>query len=520
MPMRKDVNERTTVSTIRDAYLRGDFEHCVTLCETYSGRDEHEEIDVQLLKARALLPLNRADSALDILRRLKALNGANDERLIAKMLTGVAYVKLGQNGRGLELLKVTFAEAASAHPTVRADIAANLGIAHYSKREYAEALEALSSVPEEADIVHARALLYMAWVAWGQGDYNTAADRFECTLRRIDACHNYDRYVEAYALYGYGLLCAELPRLHLWKDIQQRINRFDWSVSGLAVPHFWLWIAASYVAEMIGALDESRRLASAAEENAPSIASRIVALCRLAELFGPYGEIAAHAHFVRKARQCYDDLGHEDGLREEHDLPLTLADQVVHARFADQADALLTYYREAHAPRVREHPDEPKLEAHRAAIEGALHELRGDRALALRRYLTAFRRFQDLSFGRSASIVAYRLASLGGDPKYRGYVDTALSDASKTYWVKARMGQPKADVQITAAQADVLKLVAQGMTNKQIAAARGISFFRARNVVGDLLAAFGARNRAELGHMAVAQGLVVACQVESGARVG
>ena len=49
-----------------------------------------------------------------------------------------------------------------------------------------------------------------------------------------------------------------------------------------------------------------------------------------------------------------------------------------------------------------------------------------------------------------------------------------MRDASPAYWVRARLAQTIAAVPIAPAQAEVLRLVADGMTNKQIAATRGI----------------------------------------------
>ncbi|MDQ6943541.1 MAG: LuxR C-terminal-related transcriptional regulator [Candidatus Eremiobacteraeota bacterium] len=505
MPVRKDISQRVTVSTVRDAYLRGDFERCIAFCDEYRARNGQDEVEVELLRARALMPLNRADSALDVLRRLRLVEGAGDEYLVAKMLTGAAYVKLGHLDRGLEILRDAHGAAGTAHPTIRADIAVNLGIARYRKRQYAQALAVLQSVPKGADIVYARAVLYTAWVAWGQGEYATAADRFEGALQHIEGCRHYDRYVEAYALYGYALLCAELPRLHLWKPICERIARFDWGVTGLALPRFWLMIAASYITEMLGTMDDARHWASQAEDSAPSPSCRIVAWCRLAALFGRYGEAGAHAYFVDKARERYESLGREDALREERSLPLTLAEETVQTSAPDDTEALLTYYVEVQVPLLKEDPDEPKLEAYRDFIEAMLYDAHGERTRAQRRYASAFRRFRALGFGRSASIVAYRLAGLTDDAQYRAFADDALRDASASYWVKDRFAQQKFEIRLTAAQADVLRLVALGMTNKQIAAARGISFFRARNIVADLLAAFGVNNRVDLGRIAAAR---------------
>jgi DNA-binding CsgD family transcriptional regulator len=180
----------------------------------------------------------------------------------------------------------------------------------------------------------------------------------------------------------------------------------------------------------------------------------------------------------------------------------------------------LTYYREAQAPRVKEHPDEPKLEAHRSAIEGALYAARGDRTRARRSYVTALHRFQAIGFKRSASIIACRLLPITDERRYRDYAEQTMRDASPAYWVRARLAQTIAAVPITPAQAEVLRLVADGMTNKQIAATRGISFFRARNSVAELLAAFGARNRAELGKIAAARGIAYGLHDHRRGRVG
>jgi hypothetical protein len=71
MPGRKDVDERLTLTAVRKAFLRGDFEGCLALCERYHARGDGEEAEIKLLEARALLPLNRAGQALDVLRRLQ-----------------------------------------------------------------------------------------------------------------------------------------------------------------------------------------------------------------------------------------------------------------------------------------------------------------------------------------------------------------------------------------------------------------------------------------------------------------
>jgi len=64
MPVNKHVDERVRVSAVRDAYFRGDFERCLDLCDSFVAHERHEAVEIELLRARVLIPLNRADRAL------------------------------------------------------------------------------------------------------------------------------------------------------------------------------------------------------------------------------------------------------------------------------------------------------------------------------------------------------------------------------------------------------------------------------------------------------------------------
>lgn len=505
-----NINKRVgtaTLTDIYDAYFRGDFEACVALCDRYDAVERSGDIEVALLRARALIPLDRAEWALDVLSRVRVGDRSKDEYLVWQMLTGVAYVSLGQIARGLDVLKAVYHAMNGAHATIRADVAVNLGIALYRNNEFDEAASVLEAVPASADILYARALLYKAWIAWRQEELRAAADWFKDTLTCIDGCARYDRYVEAYALYGYSLLCKQLLRLPEWRRLRRRIESFNWSFSGLSQPRFWVADVASHVSELLGDREASRRWAMQAEAWAVSPVQRIFSACRLAALLGRYGESRAQRYFAEKGWTEYEGLDTQTRQRE-HALALSLAEELVHAGRTDEAQSLLRYYQDVIAPSIVGSPDAAKLAAHFAMIEGTLRETRGDRGAAENRYLSAFEWFRDADHTHCASVAAYHLATLTGDAQYRQYVAQTLRDASPGYWVKERLEHRTFEVRLTPAQLDVLKLVTDGLTNKEIAAARGISFFRARNVVADLLNVFGAANRAELSRIAIERGLV------------
>ena len=316
--------ERPTLSGARDALFRGAFEDCLAICDALPDDD----VETGLLRARAYISLNRADRALDAVRRLRLRAEPTDESLTARMLEGAALLKLGQLDDGLAVLHAAHADARRAHPTIRAEISVHLGIGHYREAQYPQALHHLRSVPDDADIVHARAMLFEGWVMFDAGDVEAAAERFRAALRRIASCRQYDRFIESSALYGLAFLCAEIPKPAWWPEIRERANAFDWSTSGVVIPLFLLATAASYVAELRGDFDEAREWLSRAQAAAPSPFYEIVATVRLAELVGRYGERLSHAYFVSSALARFETLRNDALLREDHTLPLTLAEEL------------------------------------------------------------------------------------------------------------------------------------------------------------------------------------------------
>lgn len=516
MPInRREATERVSLSDVRDAYFHGDFEKCLALCDEFHPRDDTDVVEIALLRARSLLPLNRADQALEALRGLRLTERPQDEYLTSQMLIGAAFVALGQTDHGLELLRNIHHVATAAHPTVRAEISVNLARAHYHKKQYAEAQRMLDTVPKNADIVYARALEYAGWVAWARDDFELAVDRFRAALACIDSCRHYDRFVEAKSLYGLAFLCGELPRLHLWPEISSRAKRFDWTASGVTTWFFWLAMEASFITEMRGELDESTEWALLAEKLAPSGSFGILALCRLAARFGRNGEAGAHMYFISKACAKYDEMARQDCIQEEYSLPLSVAEELVQGKNPEDAAPLVTYFTEFVAPRIRGHADERRLQAWRTEIEAELYLRRGNRARAQHCYGAALTHYRDIGFLRRASIVAYRLIVLTGEQHYRDFIDEALHDADDAYWVKARIAKSLMETRLSERHVAVLRLVAEGKSNKEIADARRLSFFTARNMVRELLALLNVRTRGELAALAVARGIVPRPDVKS-----
>ncbi len=198
-------------------------------------------------------------------------------------------------------------------------------------------------------------------------------------------------------------------------------------------------------------------------------------------------------------RYCMDDPS----------VSLALAEELAQGRKPEDAATLLTYYMQAVTPRVQGTSNEAMLEAARAVVEGLLHDRAGRKSRAKERYADAFARYAALGFRRRAAIAAYRLAVLTGEERPRAFAADALKDAADAYWLKDRLANFGVhEIRLTDRQANVLRLLVEGKSNKEIAAVRGGSWYTARNIVRELLAVFGVRSRGELVRVAIARGIV------------
>jgi DNA-binding CsgD family transcriptional regulator len=499
--------ERVTLSGIRETYFDGDYEVCLTMCDRFQQRDATDAAEIVLLRARCLIQLDRGDEALEAVRGLRIADDQHDEYITSRMLMSAAYMSLGRDDDGLEIARKAYDEIGGAHSTVRAELILNLAIAHYRKGEYARTSRLLDEIPDTEDIVYVRALQVRGGVARIQGDPVTALERFREAFARLSRCRCHDRFTEAKLLYSLTYLCAQLPRLDLWPQVSKQIDEFDWSVSGVATLHYWVAIEASFITEMLGDLDGSTAWASLAEGVAADSASLIGAWCRMAACVGRIGENVAHAYLTNKAIQKYDAIPKNARSREQLGLSLDIAEELLHTDGFMRASRLVSYYAEVAAPGRAEGIENRKLESRYATVLGQLEDRRGNRGRAEEAYRRAFEISRSVGLIRSAAIVAYRLFALTGDEQYETFVTVALHDASEKYWVKARLLKSRTEARLTPRQLEVVRLVAQGLSNKEIASTLRISVPRARNIVAAIFAVLGVRSRAELATVAAARGL-------------
>jgi DNA-binding CsgD family transcriptional regulator/tetratricopeptide (TPR) repeat protein len=491
------------------AWFAGDFERCLELCDAVRGRDPATRAHVALARARALVRLNRFDDALGILRDAPPMAEGSDEELTARMLTGEAHVRRGDAAHGLAVLRQAQAAANGAHPTIRSEIALNVGFALYCLHDYGAAERALSEVAADEDLISVRATSYHAWMAYARGEAERATTLFVETLRAFDACRHDDRYFEANSVRALAHLAVERLDPPAWNVVRERVARIDWASPALAQPHFFIaYCAAAYHLDVDGDPVEAAREAREAERIAPSDAFRVQARCKRASIARAVAEPVAQRDHVESAAELFATLDPNGLAGDEKIVPLVLAEQLA-TLGSDRALSLLERYRGLVPIAPMKFLAQSRLgEAYHTAVEAVVREQAGHSDVAIRRYREALDTFRQCGYTRRAAFAALALWRLTGNRAFHKYADSVTSHLPARSWIRREIEAAKTRAaRLTPAQREVLCLICEGKSNPEIARLRKRSLHTIRNLVARLFHVFDVASREQLAVECVRRGL-------------
>jgi DNA-binding NarL/FixJ family response regulator len=497
------------------AWFTGDFEGCLALCQRVRPHDVDMVSQLALLRARALLRLQRPDDAIKVVSDVFVAHGTLDASLTARMLLGTAYVRRGDHRHGIAILDEAYRASADAHPTIRSEIALSTALGHYCLRELDAAERALDLVGADADIVHARALEHRGWIAIARGDYASATEFFSDSIRRLDLCRHYDRFLEAQGIFALSMLAAERLDRVTWLFAEHRSERFDWSASGLVTPQFWVRISASMMYEVEGRTGEALRLAGDAEQLAGTSVLRLLAQCRRAAILRTAGERFGHADLVRCMRNELDAIDLTTLKGDDKLIPLSVAEEVGYCGDVVGARTLLKRYDALDAPPgTTALAHDPRLKAARSFADGVVADAASDRQQAHHHYRAAFQIFKRVGYERRALLAALRIGEITGQTYLLDYVDRTLRKISdhSPLRERARRHNPLLKdpvvAELSRVEQTVLELVCEGKSTAEIADMRGRSKQTIRNTVSRILTAFEVADRSALLRECLRRGII------------
>ncbi|HEY0393834.1 MAG TPA: helix-turn-helix transcriptional regulator [Candidatus Elarobacter sp.] len=491
-------------------WFAGEFERCLDTCDHIRQHRVETRVNVALLRARALLRLDRPDDALRALDELVAVPMGTDESITLRMLRGAASVRRGEARQGLDELLAAALDSSNAHPTIRSEVNLNVGLAYYALHDFDSAERALSQVAEDSDLVHARATQYLAWIAQARSRNERSTELFMAALDMLDRCEHYDRFFEANCVRALAHLALERLDGGTWDVVDARRSKIDWSAKGLAQPRFYIaFCAAAFQLDVAGNTAEAYREARFAERIAPSDAFRVQARCARAWIARETGEHMSQRDHVEAALELFQECDAAAFSGDETLVPLILAEELAAAGHPS-AEATLAIYQN----RVR--PAGPVLavkqsiaaEAYRWFIEATVLEAAGSIDTALALYRKTHATLERLGYERHAIMAALPIARRTGDRKLRSYAIRATSRLPATSALRRNAETVHAlRVRLTDVQREVVVLICQGKSNPEIARLRKRSLHTVRNLVARLFEIFEVNSREQLAVECVRRGL-------------
>jgi len=484
------------------AWFEGDFEHCLSLCDRLDAQGRGSR-QTGLLRARALLRLDRAPEALELLEALHPEDRSTDGEFTRRLLLGAALTRVDDPVRALEILQQTKAEMQCAHPAVQSEVALNIGLAWYALRELDAADAALDEVLPISDIIHARSLEYKGWIASARGDYGVAPAHFIAALERLEECTHYDRFLEANCLQALGHLATDGLDRTAWQPVCSRRETMKWGAGGLDKPRFSLALsAASFENDVEGRPLEAAIEARRACDLAPTPAYRAQALCKRASIAHSAGERIAHADHLQAAVDAFKSTEIEALSGNEMLVPLVMAGELANGGRAAQARWYFDRYRDpCSTPQTLVITGDYRRATYELLVAAQIAEAEGRCADAVAQYRDVARRSVHGAL-RDAVIASIRIAALtGGAGILPQYVAATAHDVKPSSWMYATLkdiDKTKTISGLTALQREYLEMVSKGYTNPHIAKMRGRSIHTVRNHVADLFSSFGVKTRTEL----------------------
>ena len=496
--------ERVRFADAERAWLDGDAERCVALCDRVRTTSTAGTDGVALLRARALLRLRRAPEAVALLSRRFAPAGQNSAP-VAMMLLGTAFVRSGDPERGLALLHDAARDTGTSDVTLRSEIALGIALARYDAGDLDAAEAELAQVDAESDVVYARALEVRGWLAKRRGDLCVAAECFEAALAQHDRSRQRDRYSEANLVTALGNLAVEQLDEARWEAMRQRGNRIVWDGEAMAYYRFWHEMNRSMGHETYGRPRDALIAARKAAAAAPSDAFRVFAHCRRAAVLLAYDELLGYEDLAATIRAEFDAI-ELDTLHafEEVNLPAVIVATLASIGDAAGAASALARLNALSAAQLAVLTGEPLERGYLKYVDALVADANGDTFSAQHGYRDALRAFHDTGAVRRAVIAALSLVDLSADESAQRYVDAHVARLPAKSWlrVRATKASERRDdpflAQLTRAEREVLELLYNGKSTADIAAIRGRSRQTIRNTVSILLKAFGVDNRAAL----------------------
>jgi DNA-binding CsgD family transcriptional regulator len=508
----------SSVALAREAFLRGDFERCVSELQGRTFADPRVAAEAVLMLARGLIRLQRPTEVVELLTPVLTTFSTVDEICTARMLHGIAVALAKNVDQGLELLVNIdkFATAKRAIPAVKAELAYLRAVAHWLKHDYGEASR-FATMAERAklDVVSVRAMELRGFIALAKHQFDDALRFFHRAQRAYALCRGRDIGLATQIIYQIAFLEMNLRSATI---VGSHANPGGRTIPGTSFgpamatsTRMLLTSADAWLYALDGDRFKAFRKIHDALGIAPTPAWRVWTLSAGAAVWLAFGEVGGAHIFAEDAAKIADSVDWNATCDEERIGLLRLA-EVLATDTPSAAPAMLRRYDAVTSKMdptrlLRDRDADPRLAGWDAHVRGMVARAVGDHERAGSWFRKAIDLFHSCGYLWREALALIELDATPVDTRGEVPLERAaiiIRDNFPNSFLAARLGShvqafidPIART-LTPAERDVLRRLLEGKDIAGIAAETNRARATVKRHVHHLHGAFGTRSIAHL----------------------
>jgi DNA-binding CsgD family transcriptional regulator len=465
-----------------------------------------DRVEASLLRARALLRLDRAKDALEVLGYQESTTANCDQQVMIRSLRGIALVSLRRN-EGIALLRsvVALAKTANVNPDVRMEATYSLALGLWLAGHNREA-DNLAQVVSTfgSDITAVRSVALRAWVRVAEARYDDAVALFRKGWKSYRRCVARDAGFEA------GLVNA-IATYELQGLQEGRKPRYYSSslprVGTTALDTHMLIVGMTDAERAALAGDEPRAIDAVIATDAARVDAswRIAGLASRARIARCFGHRTFAVSFARTAFAIASTCDWNDAGAESRLALLDVAEEAVHFDIRMAEECLSTFKRISRPLHALYGGNSAIHEARIAHARGLVDVATGATG-GRRTLLEAADRYEALGFSWRVAEVQLGLhldESAEGRQAFEKGRKYILERFPNSHLARGLPGYiPKRhrviSAALTDAQREIVRALCDGRTTRQIAQQRGTSIGTVYNQLKDIYQRTGVRSIREV----------------------
>jgi DNA-binding CsgD family transcriptional regulator len=462
------------------------------------------------MRARIHLKKREYTDAAELMRRARFSGAAREQQSQRELILAIAETRAG----GFDAADEHFERAAKYDPSLKetGELAYWVGRRHCEAREPREArvyLEELRAIAGTQARIWSDTLESM--ILSHEERYIEAASLLHSQIEYIDSLDSPHVEDAIWALHTLAGLARELDSPPIRRFVEVRVGLQHWNDDDFLVNHFQAVKAAAWCHALEGDYFNALRMLKGIRSLRVSKPWQAMVSLDRAYLARCFGEKRFAREELADAQDLLDSVSWRSTEDEERVALLLAAELFAEIDSAQAARYLakFTELRDSINPQLHVRYDR-RLQAQADYATGVVQNQLGNRQAAIAALRRSWNVYHAIGYSWRAGRCALRLFELTSDVTWREQAEEKLRHYSNSWLhddLRASSVQPANLPKLTHAQRQILDLIIDGKSNREISESTGRSIFTIQNHVNAILRAFEVPNRSALLSEAIRRGI-------------